>query len=72
MRRRTTSSNHLVAKLSRQWQVSKPVAMHVSHLLAAKAILGAPKPVWDSFHSRPRHDCFPDQLTGSLHPRLEL
>ncbi len=48
-----TGCNHLVAKLARQWEVRKTIAVHVAHLLPAESVFGATEAVWDGDHAGP-------------------
>jgi hypothetical protein len=55
-----TGGDDFVVELAGQWQVREPVAVDVTHLLAAIPILGAPEAMRHGLHSRPREDRFSD------------
>ena len=68
VRLRPTGGDDLVMKSARQWEVGKPVAVHVAHFLPSVAILGPAEAVRGSLNTRPGGDRTADKLACSLHP----
>src|SRR5205807_2032682 len=57
----------LIERLAWQRQVGETIAVHVAHLPATVAVLGAAETMRSSFDARPGRDHVPDQLTSPLH-----